>query len=99
MFLFVILGQWNHPKFQEKAYVQVKESIMLDFTANGGKNGEFIEPFDISPGLFHAGVVTQDGTKILYEVSITNPVLVQLSALNLIVSPKIQIIANEKSIP
>jgi hypothetical protein len=91
MFILVALGQLNHPKFQEKAYVQAKESIMLDFTVNGGKNGQFIEPFNISPELFHAGVVTEDGKKFLYEVSITNLVLVQLSALNLFVAPKVRV--------
>jgi hypothetical protein len=72
---------------------------MLDFTANGGKNGQFIEPFDISPELFHAGVVTEDGTKFLYEVSITNPVLVQLTALNLFVAPKVQVTEIKTSEP
>jgi hypothetical protein len=99
MFLLVALGQWNLPKFQEQAYVQARESIMLDFTAGGGKNGEFIEPFDISPELFHAGVVTPDGTKFLYEVSITNPVLVQLTALNMFVAPKVRVTEIKTSEP
>lgn len=99
MFLLVGLGQWNHSKFQEKAYVQVKESIMLEFKAKGGKGGEFIEPFDFTGDLFHAGVVTPDGTKFLYEVSITNPVLVQLTALNLFVAPKVQVTEIKTSEP
>ena len=43
MFLFIALGQWNYPKFQEKAFIQAREAIFLDHKANGGKEGEFIE--------------------------------------------------------
>ena len=98
-FLFVALGQWNHPKFQEKAYDQAKEMIMLDLAAKGGENVKFIESPDLSSDIIHAAIVTEDGTEYLYDVSITNPVLVQLSALNLFVTPKVQIVDVKTSKP
>ena len=98
-FLFVALGQWNHPNFQQKAYAQAKELIMLDFTGKGGKNGEFMESPDLSSDLIHVGIVTEDSTEYLYDVGIMNPLWVQLSALNLMVSPKVQIVASSKTQP
>jgi len=99
VFLFVALGQWNHPKFQQKAYEQAKELIMLDLASKGEKNGDFLEPPDLSPGLIHAGIVTEDGTEYLYEISIQNPLWIQLSALNLMVSPNVEITRVDTSRP
>ncbi len=98
-FLFVALGQWNHPKFQQKAYDQAKELITADLAEKGEKPGSFIEPPDFSAEFIQAGIETEGGTKYLYDVGILNPVLVQLSALNLIVSPKVEIAGFIKSRP
>ena len=99
IFLFVALGKWNHPNFQQKAYEQAKELIIIDLTEKGEKEGNFIEPPDFSAEFIHAGIETEGGTKYLYDVSILNPVLVQLSALNLVVTPKVQIVDFNKSQP
>ena len=99
VFLFVALGQWNHPKFQQNAYDQAKELIMLDLAAKGEKAGSFIEPPDYSAEFIQAGIETEDGTKYLYDVGILNSVLVQLSALNLIIPPKVEIAGFIKSRP
>ena len=92
IFLFVALGQWNHPKFQQNAYEQSKELIAADLMEKGEKAGSFIEPPDYSGEVIHASIETEGGIKYLYDVGILNPVLVQLSALNLIISPKVQIV-------
>ena len=99
VFLFVALGQWNHPKFQQKAYDQAKELIVIDLTEKGEKPDRFIEPSDYSADLIHAEVVIEDGTRYLYDISITNPTWIQLSALNLITSPKVEITGFIKSRP
>ena len=99
VFIFVALGQWNHPKFQQKAYEQAKELITADLTEKGEKPGSFIEPPDFSSEFIQAGIETEGGTKYLYDVGILNPVLVQLSALNLFVSPKVEIAGFIKSKP
>ena len=99
IFLFVALGQWNHPNFQQKAYDQAKELIMLDLTARGEKTGDFLEPPDLSSDLIQVGIVTEDGTEYLYDIGIQNPTLIQLSALNLVVSPKVEIAGFIKSKP
>jgi len=98
VFLFVALGQWNHPNFQQKAYIQAKESILFDLAEKGEKPGSFMEP-DFSTDTIHAGIVTEGGTRYLYDVGILNPLLVQLSALNLIISPKVEITGFIKSKP
>jgi len=99
VFLFVALGQWNHPNFQQKAYDQAKEMIMLDLTAKGEKAGNFFEPPDLPSDLLHVGIVTEGGTEYLYDLSILNPLWVQLSALNLFISPKVEIVDFRKSQP
>ena len=99
VFILVALGQWNHPKFQQKAYEQAKELITADLTEKGEKAGSFIEPPDYSGELIHASIETEGGTKYLYDVGILNPVLVQLSALNLIISPNVEIAGFIKSKP
>ena len=99
VFLFVVLGQWNHSNFQQKAYDQAKEMIMLDLTAKGEKAGDFLEPPDFSADLFHAEVVTEDGTRYSYDIGIKNPIWIQLSALNLMVPPKVEITGFIKSQP
>ncbi|MDT8396787.1 MAG: hypothetical protein RRA32_10150 [bacterium] len=99
MFLFVALGQWNHQHFQQKAYSRAKELIMLDFSAKGGKNGKFIEPTDIFSDPIRIGLTAGDGGEYLYDVGITNHLLVQFSALNLFFSPKVQVTAVETSQP
>ena len=38
IFLFVALGQWNHPNFQQKAYEQAKELIAADLMEKEGKS-------------------------------------------------------------
>lgn len=98
VFLFVALGQWNHPKFQQKAYDQAKESILFDLAEKGEKPGSFTES-DFSTDIIHVSVVTENGTKYLYDVGVLNPVLVQLSALNLVISPKVEIAGFIKSRP
>jgi hypothetical protein len=98
-FLFVALGQWNQPKFQEKAYDQAKELITADQAEKGEKPGRFIEGSDFSDDLLHVGIVTEGGTKYLYDVSIQNPLWVQLSVLNLVSSPKVEIAGFVKSRP
>jgi len=99
VFLFVALGQWNHPKFQQKAYDQAKELITADLAEKGEKPGSFIEPPEFSAEFIQTGIETEGGTQYLYDVGILNPVLVQLSALNLIVSPKVEIAGFIKSQP
>ncbi len=99
VFIFVALGQWNYPKFQQKAYEQAKELIAADLTEKGEKAGSFIEPPDFSSEFIQAGIETEGGTKYLYDVGILNPVLVQLSALNLFVSPQVEIAGFIKSRP
>ena len=97
VFIFAVLGQWNHPKFQQKAYEQAKELIAADLMEKREKAGSFIEPPDYSGEFIHASIETEGGTKYLYDVGILNPVLVQLSALNLIISPKVEIAGFIKS--
>jgi hypothetical protein len=97
VFVFVALGQWNHSKFQQKAYDQAKELIMADLAEKGEIPGSFIEPPDFSAEFIQAGIETEDGTKYLYDIGILNPVLVQLSAMNLIISPKVEIVGFIKS--
>ena len=99
VFLFVALGQWNHPKFQQKAYDQGKELILLDLTAKGEQAGDFLEPPDLSTDPLNAVIVTEGGAEYRYDVNVLNPVLVQFSALSLIVSPKVQIVEVDKSQP
>jgi hypothetical protein len=99
IFLFIALGQWNHPNFQQKAYIQAKELIMADLATKGEKTGDFLEPPELSVDLIQVGVVTRGGTEYLYDIDITNPTLIQLSALNLIVSPKVEIAGFIKSQP
>ncbi|MDF1524801.1 MAG: hypothetical protein P1S59_00815 [bacterium] len=99
IFLFVALGQWNHSRFQQKAYDQGKELILLDLTVKGEKTGEFLEPPDLSIDPINFVILTEGGTEYRYEVSLLNPLLVQLSALNLIISPKVQIVEVDKSQP
>jgi len=99
VFIFVALGQWNHPHFQQKAYDRAKELITVDLTEKGEKPESFIEPADLSTDPIHAEVVTEDGNGYLYDIAITNPVLIQFSALNLVVSPKVKIISFIKSRP
>jgi hypothetical protein len=99
VFLFAALGQWNHAKFQQKAFVQAKEMIMADLAAKGEKTGDFLEPPVLSVDLIQVGVVTNDGTEYLYDIGILNSLLVQLSALNLIVPPKVEIAGFIKSRP
>jgi len=99
IFLFVALGQWNHPKFQQKAYDQAKLLITADLAEKGEKAGSFIEPPDFSADVIQAQVVTEDGTTYLYDIGITNPTFIQLSALNLVISPKVEIAGFIKSKP
>jgi hypothetical protein len=98
VFLFVVLGQWNHSNFQQKAFEQAKESILFDLAEKGEKPGSFMEP-DFSADLFHAEVVTEDGTRYSYDIGIKNPIWIQLSALNLMVPPKVEITGFIKSRP
>jgi len=100
IFVFVALGQWNHPQFQQKAYEQAKELIITDLTKLGEKPGSFVEPPEYSAGVIQAKVVTGDGgTRYLYNIAITNPALFQLSALNLVITPKVEITGFIKSKP
>ena len=99
VFLFVALGQWNHPNFKQKAYDQARELIISDMAEKGEKPGNLIEPPDFSADFFHAEVVTEDGTRYSYDIGIKNPIWIQLSALNLIVSPKVEITGFIKSQP
>ena len=99
VFLFVALGQWNHPNFQQKAYIQAKEMIIADLAAKGEKTGDFLEPPELSADLIQVGIVTKDGTEYLYDIGIQNPTLIQLSALNLVISPKVHILDVNKSRP
>jgi hypothetical protein len=99
IFLFVALGQWNYPNFQQKAYIQAKEMITADLAAKGEKSGNFLEPPELSVDLIQVGIVTKDGTEYLYDIGIQNPIWIQLSALNLIVSPKVEITGFIKSKP
>jgi len=99
VFLFIALGQWNHPKFQQKAYDQAKELITADLAEKGEKTGDFLEPPDLDIAFIHAGIVTEGGTKYLYDVGILNPLWIQLSALNLVISPKVEIAGFIKSKP
>ena len=99
VFIFVALGQWNHPNFQQKAYIQAKEMIIADLAAKGEKTGDFLEPPELSADLIQVGIVTKDGTEYLYDIGIQNPTLIQLSALNLVISPKVEIAGFIKSKP
>ena len=99
VFLFVALGQWNHPKFQQKAYEQARELIISEMTEKGEKPGTLFAPPDFSADVIHGEVVTEDGTKYFYDISILNPLWVQLSALNLFIPPKVQIVDISKSRP
>jgi len=99
VFLFVALGQWNNPKFQQKAYDLAKEAIVFDLEEKGEKAGDFIESPDGSVDLYHVGIVTEKGTEHLYDVSVLNPLWVQLSALNLMVSPRVEITHVDTSRP
>lgn len=99
IFLFAALGQWNHPNFQQKAYIQAKEMITADLAAKGEKSGNFLEPPELSADLIQVGIITKDGTEYLYDIGIQNPIWIQLSALNLIVSPKVEITGFIKSKP
>ena len=99
MFLLIVLGQWNHPKFQQKALDQGKEMVMQDLAAKGKSGGELVEPADTSKDIIRIVIVEADGARYLYDMSIINPVLVQLTALNLFVSPKVQIVEIETSRP
>ena len=98
VFLFVALGQWNHPVFMQKAYGQARELIISDMAEKGEKPETFMEP-DFSTELIQAEVVTEDGTEYLYDISIMNPLWVQLSALNLFISPEVEIVDFSKSKP
>ena len=91
IFVFVALGQWNHPRFQQKAYDKAKELIIIDLTEKGEEPGTFIEPSDLSSDPLHSGIVTEGGVEYLYDIRILNPLWLQLSALNLVVPPKVQI--------
>ena len=99
VFIIVALGQWNHPKFLQKAYEQSKELIAADLMEKGEKAGSFIEPPDYSGEFIHASIETEGGAQYRYDVNVLNPLLVQLSALNLIVSPKVEIAGFIKSKP
>ena len=99
IFLFVALGQWNYPKFQQKAYDQAKLLITADLAERGEKPGSFIEPPDYSADVIQAQVVTADGVRYLYDIGIISPILIQLSALNLFISPKVEIAGFIKSKP
>ena len=99
VFLFVALGQWNSANFQQKAYDQAKELIISDLTEKGEKPVSFIDPTNTSAGIIQAGVVTENDTKYLYDVNILNPLWMQLSALNLAISPKLEIAGFIKSGP
>jgi len=99
VFLFVALGQWNHPKFQQKAYDQAKLLISDDLAEKGVKADSFVEPPDFSADFIQAQVVTEDGTRYLYDIGIMNPTFIQLSALNLVISPKVEIAGFIKSKP
>ncbi len=99
VFLFVALGQWNHPKFQQKAYDQAKLLISDDLAEKGVKADSFVEPPDFSADFIQAQVVTEDVTTYLYDIGIMNPTFIQLSALNLVISPKVAIAGFIKSKP
>ena len=99
VFLFVALGQWNRPNFQQKAYDEAKELIISDLAEKGEKPVSFIEPSDTPAGIIKAGAVTENDTRYLYDVSILNPLWMQLSALNLVISPKLEITGFIKSGP
>ena len=99
IFVFVALGQWNHPNYQQKAYDQAKLLISDDLAEKGVKADSFVEPPDFSADFIKAQVVTEDGTTYLYDIGITNPTLIQLSALNLVISPKVEIAGFIKSKP
>jgi len=100
LFLFVALGQWNHPNFQQKAYEKAKELIILDLREKGEKPGSFLEPPEYFAGLIKVQVVTaENGTRYLYDIGITNPALFQLTALNLVITPKVEIIETTASKP
>lgn len=99
VFLFVALGQWNSPKFQQKAYDLAKGAIVFDLEEKGEKAANFIESPDGSFAPFQVGIVTEKGIKYLYDVNVLNPLWVQLSALNLIITPEVQIIELGNSQP
>jgi hypothetical protein len=99
IFVFVALGQWNHPNFQQKAYDQGKELISMDLNERGEKPASFMVPADLSADPIHAEVVTEDGTRYFYDIRIANPTLIQLSALNIVVSPRVEITGFIKSRP
>ena len=99
VFMFVALGQWNHPKFQQKAYEQARELIISELAEKGEKPGTLFAPPDFSADVIHGEVVIEDGTKYLFDTRIVNPLWVQLSALNLFISPKVQVVDISKSRP
>jgi hypothetical protein len=99
IFVFAVLGQWNHLNFQKKAYDQAKLLISDDLAEKGVKADSFVEPPDFSADFIKAQVVTEDGTRYLYDIGIMNPTLIQLSALNLVISPKVEIVGFIKSKP
>jgi hypothetical protein len=92
-FLFVALGQWNHGRFQERAYAQGRELIRVHLSSRGEMVGHFIEPPDLSVDVIHAGVITAGDLRYVYDLGIKNPLWVQLTALNLVISPKVEILA------
>lgn len=100
VFLFFALGQWNHPNFQQKAYDRAKELITLDLAEKGEKPASFVEPPEYFAGLIKSEVVTvEGGPRYLYDIGITNPVLFQLTALNLVITPKVEITETTKFKP
>ncbi|UCF87966.1 MAG: hypothetical protein JSV70_05930 [bacterium] len=99
VFLLVALGQWNHPAFLQKAYDQGKEMVHMDLNERGEKPASFMVPESLSTDPIHAEVVTEDGTRYYYDISIANHILIQLSALNLVISPKVEIAGFIKSNP
>ncbi|MCJ7499278.1 hypothetical protein MUP29_03385, partial [bacterium] len=76
-----------------------KELILLDFIAKGENSGDFLEPPDLSTDPIHAVIVIEGGAEYRYDVNVLNPLLVQLSALNMVISPKVQIVDSSKSQP
>ena len=92
VFVFTALGQWNGANFQRQAAEKARDLMIADLEDRGLKVSSVIEP-DISMGSIQIGSVTEDGRRIDYEIGITNPDWVQLSALNLLVEPKLAIIA------
>ncbi len=73
--------------------------IIADLASKGEKTGNFLKPPELSVDLIQVGIVTKDGTEYLYDIGIMNPIWIQLSALNLVVSPKVEIAGFIKSNP